>query len=206
MEEQTRLTKRSADSLLKRLRDAVDSSARATFDVCWLLYECSVGIVYVGDDPVFVYETWGYGSWFDFVEIEVGVHDQTAHNYCKVGRVFGKELAGAWDTGSPLSVTKMAILAAWPGLTAKNVQSKIDWARGKTCCQMQEELLGRERPIQMAFGVSKSEQRDINKAIDLARKKFDEGEDMTRGELLAAVLGQWAQIAKKDRPRLRAVG
>jgi hypothetical protein len=204
--EQIRLTQRKADLLLERIRSAVGSGAQAAFDLCWLLHECDRSIVYVGDDPVFVYETWGYSTWFDFVETEVGVHEQTANVYRKVGRVFGEELQGSWDAGEPLPVTKMAILAAWPGLDRKNVQSRINWARGKTCCQMQRELLGSDRPVRMAFGVSESEQRDINKAIELARSKFDEGDAMTRGELVANILQQWAQIAKKQRPRLRAVG
>jgi hypothetical protein len=206
MDEQTTLTQGRADSLLKRLQNAVEASSRASFDLCWILYECSKSVVYVGDDPVFVYETWGYKNWFDFVEVEVGVHEQTANTYCKIGRVFGHELAGSWDTGSPLPVTKMAILAAWHGLSAKNVRSKMEWARKKTCCQMQEELLGRDRPVTMAFGVSRTEQREINKAIELARTKFDAGEEMTRGEVVASIVQQWSAIAKKRKPDMRLVG
>lgn len=206
MNEQTTLTQNKADSLLKRLQSTVEANSKAGFDLCWVLYECSQSVVYVGDDPVFVYETWGYKDWFDFVEVEVGVHEQTANTYCKIGRVFGHELAGSWDTGSPLPITKMAILAAWPGLSAKNVRSRMAWAKSKTCCQMQEELLGKDRPVTMAFGVSKAEQRDINKAIEVARERFDDGEEMTRGEVIARVTQQWAAIAKKKRPGLRLVG
>ncbi|KKL73255.1 hypothetical protein LCGC14_2076730 [marine sediment metagenome] len=204
--EQIKLTERKAGLLLDKVRDAVRVGAQAIFDLCWLLYECDRSVVYVGDDPVFVYETWGYKDWFDFVEVEVGVHAHTANVYRKIGRVFGEDLNGAWDTGEPLPVTKMAILAAWPDLTRQNVRSKMKWARKKTCCQMQHELLGRERPIQMAFGVSEAEQRDINKAIKLARGKFDEGGEMTRGELIANILHQWAAIAKKQKPNLRLAG
>lgn len=203
---QTRLTEKRAEALLEKVRSAVEVSARADFDLCWLLYECDRSVVYVGDDPVYVYETWGYKTWFDFVEVEVGVHEQTANVYRKIGKVFGEDMAGAWDSGSPLPVTKMAILAAWSGLTRGNVQAKVNWARNKTCCHLRDELLGEQRAIHMAFGVTKQEQREINRAIDLARNRFDEGSDMTRGELLAAVVEQWSQIAKKERPKLRAVG
>jgi len=203
---QTKLTEKKAGALLEKVRSAVGVSAKANFDLCWLLHECDKSVVYVGDDPVFVYETWGYKSWFDFVEIEVGVHEQTANIYRKIGRVFGESMAGAWDTGDPLPVTKMAILAAWSGLTRKNVQSKINWGRKKTCCQMRDELLGMERGVYMSFHVTKAEQRDINKAIEAARSKFDKGEKMTRGELLTSVVYQWSDIAKKNRPKLKAVG
>lgn len=204
--EQTRLTEKKASALLDKVRSAVEAGAKADFDLCWLLYECDRSVVYIGDDPVFVYQTWGYETWYDFVEVEVGVHEQTANIYRKIGRIFGEDMAGAWDSGNPLPVTKMAILAAWSGLTRGNVQSKIKWAKSKTCCHMRDELLGDQRGIHMAFGVTKQEQRDINKAIDLARKKFDEGDDMTRGELLAAMVDQWSEIAKKERPKLKVVG
>lgn len=204
--EQVKLTGRKAELLLEKVRDAVRTGAQAIFDLCWLLHECDRSVVYIGDDPVFVYETWGYKDWFDFVEIEVGVHGQTANVYRKIGRVFGEELQGAWDSGNPLPVTKMAILAAWTGLNRKNVRAKMRWAKKKTCCQMQYELLGQDRPIQMGFGVSEAEQRDINKAIKLARSKFDEGEKMTRGELIANIVHQWTAIAKKRRPKLRLAG
>jgi hypothetical protein len=202
-QEQVKLTSRKANLLLDKVRNAVKAGAQAIFDLCWLLHECDRSVVYVGEDPIFVYEAWGYKDWFDFVEIEVGIHEKTANTYRKVGRVFGEEMNGAWDSGEPLPITKMAILAAWPGLTRANVQSKIKWAKKKTCCQMQHELLGQDRPIQMGFGVSEAEQRDINRAIKLARSKFDEGEKMTRGELLSNIVDQWAAIAKKKRANLR---
>lgn len=204
--EQVKLTKAGAGALLEKVRSAVLQSAAADFDLCWLLYECDRSIVYVGDDPVFVYETWGYKSWFDFVEIEVGVHERTANAYRKIGHVFGEKLQGAWDSGDPLPITKMAVLAAWPELDRKNVRAKVKWARDKTCCQMQHELLGHDRPYTMSFSVSKGEQRSVNKAIELARTRFSEGEQMTRGEIVASVMSQWAKIAEKQRPALKAVG
>ena len=203
--EEIKLTKGKAGALLEKVRSAVAASAQADFDLCWLLYECDRSVVYVGDEPVYVYETWGYRDWFQFVEIEVGVHEKTANHYRKVGEVFGEKLQGAWDSGKPLMITKMIILASWPELSRKNVKSKMRWAANKTCCEVQHELLGKDRAYTLSFSVSKGEQRSVNKAIDEARSKFDDGQEMTRGELMANIVSQWMTIAKKQRPKLKAV-
>lgn len=198
--EQNKLSAKKASLLLDKLRTSVETSSKANFDLCWLLFECSNSIVYVGDDPVFVYERWGYETWHKFVEVEVGVHEHTANVYCKIGKVFGHDLSKFWDPEDLLPITKMAILASWDGLNSKNVKSKMRWAVGKTCCQMQHELLGKHHSVVMSFSVRSDEQRSINEAIEIARSELDYGKKMTRGEIMSIMVQQWADTASRKRP------
>lgn len=205
--EQSRLSRKKADSLLGKLRSSIKHSSKANFELCCLLFRCSNSIVYVGDDPVFVYETWGYETWHQFVETEIGVHENTANTYCKIGRIFGHVLRSFWNEEDLLPITKMAILASWGGLNSQNVESRMKWAKKKTCCQIQHELLGKPESVIMSFSVYANEQKHINDAIEIARSEIRNGKKMTRGEIMAIMTKQWAEIASQNKlGKLKLVG
>lgn len=199
--DQQKLTQAKADALLERVKSVVAESAKSNFDLCQVLYETSRAVVSIGGNIVFAYETWGYKTWFDFVEAEVGLHEQSANAYVKVYEVFGVELAGAWDTGKPLPITKMRILTA-AELTKTNVRAWIKKAEKLTCCKLVSEIYGTAELSHFHASVSKRGLSDINRALQAARDSF--GEDLPKGDLLVKALNEWADIRKKAR-KLRAV-
>jgi len=195
------ITQAKADALLERIKSVVAESSKSNFDLCQVLYESNRAVVSVGGTIVFAYETWGYKTWFDFVEAEVGLHEQSANAYVRVYEVFGVELAGAWDTGKPLPITKMRILAA-ADLTKSNVKAWMKKAEKMTCCKLVSEIYGTAELAHFHASVSKRGLSDINRALQAARDSF--GEDLPKGDLLVKALNEWADIRRKTR-RLRSV-
>jgi hypothetical protein len=195
------ITPAKAEALLERVRQVVETNAQSNFDLCQILYETSQAVVSVGGNIVFAYQTWGYKNWFDFVETEIGLHEQSANAYRRVYEVFGVELAGAWDTGKPLPITKMRILTA-ANLTKVNVRVWLKKAEKMTCCKLVSEVYGTAEQAHFHASVSKRGLNDINRALDAARASF--GEDLPKGDLLVRMLNEWSDIRKKTR-RLRAV-
>lgn len=195
------ITSAKAEALLERVRQVVETNAQSNFDLCQILYETSQAVVSVGGNIVFAYQTWGYKNWFDFVETEIGLHEQSANAYRRVYEVFGIELAGAWDTGKPLPITKMRILTA-ANLTKVNVRAWLKKAEKMTCCKLVSEVYGTAEQVHFSASVSKRGLNDINRALDTARASF--GEDLPKGDLLVRMLNEWSDIRKKTR-RLRAV-
>lgn len=200
--DQQKLTQAKADALLERVKSVVAESAKSNFDLCQVLYETSRSVVSIGGNIVFAYETWGYKTWFDFVEAEVGLHEQSANAYVRVYEVFGVELAGAWDTGKPLPITKMRILTA-ANLTKTNVRGWIKKAESMTCCKLVSEIYGTAELAHFHASVSKRGLGDINRALQAARDSF--GEDLPKGDLLVKALNEWSDYRKKHSKRLRAV-
>lgn len=198
--ERNQISQAGAKALLDKVRQVVEISSQANFDLCQILYETDRAVVSVGGDIVFAYQTWGYKTWFDFVEEEVGLHEMTANAYRRVYEVFGVELAGAWDHGKPLPITKMKTLTA-ANLTKANVRSWLKKAEKMTCCQLVAEVYGTEEMRHFSASVTKRGLSDINRAMEAARDSF--GEDLPKGDLLVKMLNEWSDIRRKTK-RLRA--
>jgi len=195
------ITATGAKALLDKVRFLVEANAQSNFDLCQLLYETDRSVVSIGGDVVFCYQTWGYKTWYDFVETEIGLHETTANAYRRVYEVFGVELAGAWDTGKPLPITKLKILTA-ATITKSNARAWLRKAEKMTCCQLVAEVYGTEELKHFTASVTKRGLSDINRALDTARDSF--GEDLPKGDLLVRMVNEWSNIRRKSK-RLRAV-
>lgn len=206
MSKKEQLTKKQADVLRDRIDSATRTSAEATFHLCKLLYESFVCVVNTDGKWKFVWEYWGYKSWFDFVEIEIGVHKATAHVYKKIWEIFGIELAGAWDPTGVLPITKMRILSA-ADIDRRNIKSWLNKAKRMTCCELQAEVYGTEVLHTLSVQVSKRELQTINKALNTARSDYEDPQKVTRGELLLGIIKDWNKgRAKEDSPSIKLVG
>ena len=205
MAQEVKLTVKQADTLRSRVQSATRASAEATFHLCELLHESFISVVNTNKGWKFVWEYWGYKTWFDFVEIEVGMHETTANSYKKIWEVFGIELNGAWDFADALPVTKMRILSA-ADINKRNVKAWLHKAARMTCCELQAEVYGTEVMHTLAVSVSKRELQTINKALKAARGDYENPKKVTRGELLLGIVKDWQQARAKDDPKLKLVG
>jgi hypothetical protein len=187
------------------VQSATRASAEAAFHLCELLYESFVSVVNTDQGWKFVWEYWGYKSWFDFVEIDVGLHEATAYSYKKIWEVFGIELAGSWDFADVLPVTKMRLLSI-ADINKRNVKSWLGRAQRMSCCELQAEVYGTEVQSTLAVLVTKRELQTINKALDAARADYEEPKKVTRGELLVGIIKDWQKTRAKDEPDLKLVG
>lgn len=205
MTQEVKLTIKQADALHAKVKSATRASAEASFHLCELLYESFVSVVNTDQGWKFVWEYWGYKTWFDFVEIEVGMHETTANAYKKIWEVFGIELEGAWDFADALPITKMRILSA-ADIDKRNVKNWLHKAKRMSCCELQAEVYGTEVLHTLAVSVSKRELNAINKALEAARRDYEEPKKVTRGELLVGIVKDWQASRAKDKPDLKLVG
>ena len=205
MTQEVKLTIKQTDALHLKVQSATRSSAEASFHLCEVLHESFVSVVNTNKGWKFVWEYWGYKSWFDFVEIEVGLHETTANAYKKIWEIFGVELLGAWDFAEALPVTKMRILSV-ADLNKRNVKSWLSKAKRMSCCELQAEVYGTEVQHTLAVQVTKTELRAINRAFTHARSDYDNPNNVTRGELLLGIIKDWQKARAKEDPKLRLVG
>jgi hypothetical protein len=202
---ENQLTKKQASLLRDRLQNVVRANAEADFDLCQLLYETFTSVVKVSGEWLFVWEHWGFESWHSLVEKEVGIHENTAYAYKKVWEVFGIELAGTWDMSEILPITKMRLLSI-ADINSKNVKSWFKKAQRMSCCELQAEVYNTEVQHTLAIKVTKKELRDINKALESARKEYEEPNRVPRGELLANIVREWTALKIPGKADLKLVG
>lgn len=202
------LTERNAMSLRTKIQGIVDTYARSSSDICWALYETYYAETNVGGKPVAVYEAWGYKSWHEYVGLELGLHPTTAYALKRIWEVFYVRLAGSWDVGNLLPLTKMRILCAVERLDKRNVNSWLKRAKSMTCPQLVAEVYGTEELHTFSVSVTGKEMKALLKVIEDARGAF--GDDLPRGEVLVRVAAEWHAMLKntssKARSKLRLVG
>lgn len=192
---QQKITRKRAELLLNNVRQIVRHGVKANLDLCQILHETFVSVLQEGEQWKFVWEVWGFKSWFDFVEIEIGMHENTANAYKKVWQVFGIDLEGAWSPDDALPITKMKILSASDKLNKQNIKSWLKKAKAMTCCDLQHEIYGEDVNRTFSVTVSQAGFRAISKALKTAREQF--GDDKTNGELLVKLLAPYQPNALK---------
>jgi len=203
-DQEIKLTTKQADVLRNKISSATNDNAKTAFYLCGLLYESFVSVVNTDKGWKFVWEYWGFKCWFDFVETEIGIHENTAYLYKRIWEIFGIELAGAWDLADVLPITKMRILSA-ADINKRNVSSWLSKARRMTCCELQAEVYGTEVMHTLSIRVSKRELQAINKAFDIARDEY-ESPKVTRGELLLDIVKEWQESRVKNKSGLKLPG
>jgi hypothetical protein len=196
-------TQASANSLREK---AVLLRARergSQLETASVIYDLYYGDVEIGKGFMPLWKFFGYDSWFDYVETEVGMHVSTAAGYRMVHDVFMVRLKGKWDPEIMPSFTKLKALTRV--VDAKSVNSWFRRANSVSCCLLEEEVL------EHLYGKKKSganrhftalltdrQITSVNSIIEIGRKEFPELE--SRGDILTKILEQWdAAVAKRTR-------
>lgn len=201
MTDTVELTPRKAHHLHQKVEQIVLDNKKSCMDLAMILHETYISTIVVGDEVMYVYQSWGHDDWAQFVRTEMGIFKTTADMYRKVWRVFGIDLAGAYSQDELLPITKMKILAS-ANLTRKNVRSWLKKANGMSCIELQREIFGHDRLHSVSFPVTSSEMDTINKRLD----EYNElDSSLKRGEILTQAIDQWVSDQKK-KFRLRKVG
>lgn len=173
------------------------------------VYELYYGDVEMGGGSMPLWSFFGYKSWFDYVETEIGMHVSTAAGYRMVHDVFMVRLEGKWDRSVMPSFTKMKALIRV--VDAKNVNAWLKRANSLSCCALEEEIL------EFLYGKRKSgatrhfaamltgrQLTAVNSIIEVGRQEFPELE--TRGDVLTKILEQWDMaVAKRTKRGLRVL-
>lgn len=202
-------TQSFANSLREKavlLRSRERSSQMETASVIYDLY---YGDVTIGGGSMPLWSFFGYSSWFDYVETEVGMHVSTAAGYRMVHDVFMVRLKGKWDPELMPSFTKLKALTRV--VDAKSVNSWFRRANSVSCCLLEEEVLEHLYGKQKAgasrhFSALLTDRQlaSVNSIIEVGRHEFPELE--SRGDVLTKILEQWdAAVAKRPKRGLKVI-
>jgi hypothetical protein len=204
------MTTVSANKLRARARALTESETIARLEMAQVVHELYYGEVTIGGSEVPLYRFFGFESWFDYVEKEIGLHVSTAVNYRIVWDVFGVKLDGAWDKALLANVSFTKLRAIANVVDVRNVNAWLRRAAKLTCCAVDDEVQAalhgrRPRGARRRFGafVTDRQLASIHTALDVAATQFPDAK--TRGELLVRVVGQWHAAVGKTR-HLKAVG
>lgn len=189
-------TEAKANTLRTRIRTLAGTGAQNAMDLAQALHESYHGWAYVGGKQHYLYELWGYRTWEDFVGKEAGLRKTTAYSYVRVWQIFYVDLAGAWDVNDLLPFSKMRALSA-ATLTKNNVSGWLKKARNMTCGQLVAKVYGKPELHQMRVPTTSAQRAKINDALTIAGEAF--GSDLSRGDLLARIAGEWMDLQRKAR-------
>jgi hypothetical protein len=200
------LTSRQTEQFRDKINNIVGSGRAASMELCWAAYESDVNMTRVNGELVFCWSTWGYDSWEDFVGKELDLHVTTAYAYKRIWEVFYVDLAGCWDTGMLLGITKMRHLTSAP-LTKSNVNTWLKRAKKLTCRELVAQIYDRDDTHSFAVPLTSSQLKLVHRAIEQGKTSFTRGEKMSRGQVLTAIMREWAELkgAAAPKPRLKAV-
>ena len=176
------LNKSQANQLRKQLREASTASDQAWIEQCRLLHT----VYYSGytDELKPIFELWGFESWHDYVEIELGLHVTTANAMLTVAQFFYVRCKDHWD-GTIVSRQRMRALARAPQVTPENVNSWLQKSQDMTVCQLEHKLENKRVPTKkVTFNLAESDAELLSKALDDLMKT---GEYGTRGEALLSL-------------------
>jgi hypothetical protein len=179
-------TKLEAANLRKELQASSQISNEAWWRQCELLHQ--VYYSGIGDELKPIYQLWGYESFHDYVETELGLHIGTANAMVRTAHFFVVRMQGAFLVKHHLlSRQRMRALASHPDkVDKKNLNNWVTQARNMTVCALEHKLDGRKEHVKtFSFSFSPSEHAIVKEAID---ELMATGEYGSRGEALIAIL------------------
>jgi hypothetical protein len=189
------LSGKKAEELRDKISEAVASGRKSSLGLAALIHESYISTTMVGKEVKFVYESWGYKTWPQFIRTEVGMFKATANNWRKVWRVFGIELKGSYDEEEILPITKMVILSNYEKLSRGNVSKWLKKAKNMSCLDLRREVFNTERARSFSTSVTDSELKEINASIKVYRAQVDD--TRTKGEIISHILSDWRSKRRK---------
>ena len=200
------LNKSTAEAVRRKAQDASGKVTKSVMDLAAALWDTYSNDVTVGGEPMPLWAAWGYESWFDYSERELGIHQTTAAAYRRIHEVFEIDVKDGWDRSLSSSYTKMRILCRV--VTKANANTWLRKAAKLSCCELEEQVLqavGKSRAgaiHSFAASVTKRELAKINEVLADAREGFEEDEER-RGKILVRVLEEWQVIFRRKAARAK---
>lgn len=155
------------------------------------LWDTYYNDIIVDGEQIPLWQFWGYKSWYDYCERELGVHQTTASAYRKIHEVFEIELKGSWDKTLLVSFTKMKALSRV--VTKSDVNSWLKKAGKLSCCELEEAITGKASHKQFTVVVTEKELKEINDIIEAANSAAG---GPRRAETLLQILGEWKSMSR----------
>ena len=137
----TTLSTQNANLLRKKAVDATKQNTKSVLilaEVLWNTFRYNVKFNGIESS---LWVAWGYKTWFEYVEHELGIHQSTAAAFRRIHEIFQIELEGSFDKElfDQLSATKLRALCKV--VNKKNVNSWLRRAAKMSCCALDESIL-----------------------------------------------------------------
>lgn len=160
------LNKAEANKLRKELQEATAATDMAWWKRAELLHK--VYYSGIGNELKPIYELWGYGDWYDYVEGELGMHVSTANSDVSTAHFFLNKMNGTFKVKDHLlSRQRMRALAKCPSkVTPDKLNYWVKIARDNTVCKLEERLYGHTHRGSVSLSGTPTECRVIKQALD----------------------------------------
>lgn len=200
-----------ANKLRDRALEISQQETKSRLELAAIIHELYYGTVQMGAGELELYKFFGYDTWFDYVETEIGLHVTTAASYRVIHQVFAVELAGTCDHTllSGVSFTKLRALTHV--VDAKSVNGWLKKAQKLTCCKLDEEIEvarygARKRGAHRAFQAMVTDRQltQMNAILALAYEEFPDAEN--RADALLRIMEQWDAAVRKLPRKLAKTG
>lgn len=204
------LTVTNSNSLRKRAIEVTEQNTKSVLQLAEVLWETYTHDVKIGGNVIALWAAWDYSDWFQYVEVELGIHQTTAAIFRRMHEVYNIDLKDSFDSGvmDGISATKLKILTRV--VTRKNINAWLRKAAKLSCCGLEEEVddavhgSGRPGAIHtLAVTCTKSEQKKARAIINKAM--IDLGADRP-GKALLQILEEWSQIHSRTKSARAAAG
>lgn len=183
-----KMTKIEAGQLRKKLAQQSFESDIAWYDTCKLLHKVHYsGFSGVGGELAPVFELWGFEKWFDYVEMELGIHVGTANTMVRVAHFFEVRLKGKGKDRDQLSRQRLRALARrGDKVNEKNIDDWISRALEMSVCALEHEL-DDQKVIRksVAFNFTVADAKIFSRAID---SLMEHGEFETRADAVMSLV------------------
>lgn len=165
MSARTSITRGEAKQLLMSVRQAARASDEAHFEFCCALHAIYYGVVGKDDQPV--WESYGYGSWHDFVEKEVGLHSTTTLQMVSTAHFYTVRMVDVWE-GQILPRQMMRALASAGRkiVTKENFEAWMRRAMDMTPCDFEHALAGKHRKKHLGFSFDADTTKKLKTLLD----------------------------------------
>lgn len=189
------ITKNEAVQLRRDAARAKVASDKAVWAQALALHRIYYSGYACGENEIApIYELWGYETWYDYVEKEVGIHVGRANMMVSVAHFFVVKMKDHWNK-QVLTLTQMRAISVGKNVTPGNLNSWITKARNMTPCELDHQLTGRHghHTKTVALKLPESDATLLREALD---QLMATGEFSSRGEALMSVFkGRKAKVA-----------
>jgi hypothetical protein len=202
MAKQKRIDSEVARALRKQAKALTEEHAAVALRLADTLYSIFYCTVRAGDKEINLVQAWGFKSFHDYAEEELGMHGSTGFRYVKIWDrlIVECELKPA---ELPASITKLVQLSRLP---KRDVRGWLKRAGELSCCALEnavsEHLEGRGAKHHVSIQMSWSDAKRLYAKLRRAKEVF--GEE-TYGRALTKAMEQWAELEAKTH-KLRKVG
>jgi hypothetical protein len=203
-------TVKQANDLRQKALSYVSSLTSSYFDFAAVLYEIKYGMTPAGNGEVPLIEMWGFSSWFEYVEHELGMHWGRAERLVRIHGTYIIDCADIVKRSEleELGITKLLDLTRV--VTPKNIRGWIKRSKDASCCDVREAIdaaregrINRGKRRTLHVEVSAHTLEMVNEIVSIMR---GDTELTDRGDILEMAFDQYLNALRSKKRVLKAAG